>query len=212
MHAVALTKDGRRAVTASDDLLGRCFDLTTGECTTTLEGHSGWVTDVKISPNGRTAVTASHDADARCAAPLICYCAMPFLERQHDRVHAAAGYKQARLCNSVPRATPFKLVKVGIVSLCRVWSLEDGKCLRVLAGHAGRLNKVALAGDGSVAVTASDDGSARVWRLSDGACLHVRSLSGKSLQKVPLRECRRQLRLESPSSRLDEAVQVSTRH
>ncbi len=68
VHAVALTKDARRAVTASDDFLARCFDLTTGECTATLEGHSGWVTDVKVSPNGRSAVTASHDHDARCGS------------------------------------------------------------------------------------------------------------------------------------------------
>lgn len=52
--------------------------------------------------------------------------------------------------------------------------MESGKCLRVLSGHTGRLNKVVLSEDGRVAVTASDDGTARVWRLSDGACLHVR--------------------------------------
>jgi WD40 repeat protein len=66
LHAIALTKDGRTAVTASADFRARCYDLTTGQCTATLEGHSGWVTDVKITPSGRTAVTASHDHTARC--------------------------------------------------------------------------------------------------------------------------------------------------
>ncbi len=60
----------------------------------------------------------------------------------------------------------------------RVWTLENGVCLRVLEGHVGRLNRVALAEDGQTAITASDDGTARVWRVSDGACLHVRSPSG----------------------------------
>jgi WD40 repeat protein len=67
LHAIALTKDGRTAVTASADFRARCYDLTTGQCTATLEGHSGWVTDVKITPSGRTAVTASHDHTARCS-------------------------------------------------------------------------------------------------------------------------------------------------
>lgn len=66
LHAIALTRDGRTAVTASADFHARCYDLTTGQCTATLEGHSGWVTDVKITPSGRTAVTASHDHTARC--------------------------------------------------------------------------------------------------------------------------------------------------
>jgi len=71
--AVALTPDGRRAITAGEDFTARVWDVLTGRCTASLAGHSGWVVDVAITPNGSRCVTASHDGTARCLkCPLIC--------------------------------------------------------------------------------------------------------------------------------------------
>jgi WD40 repeat protein len=65
IHAVALTPDSRRAVTASDDLTLRLWDLSSGTCDAVLAGHSGWVVDVKVTADGRHAISASHDGTAR---------------------------------------------------------------------------------------------------------------------------------------------------
>ena len=35
--------DGRRVVSASDDNTLKVWDIATGECVATLEGHSDWV-------------------------------------------------------------------------------------------------------------------------------------------------------------------------
>ena len=35
--------DGRRVVSASDDKTLKVWDVATGECVATLEGHSNWV-------------------------------------------------------------------------------------------------------------------------------------------------------------------------
>ena len=63
--AVALTPDGRQALTASEDFTARVWDIMSGTCERVLEGHTGWLVGVAISPDGSHAVTASHDGTAR---------------------------------------------------------------------------------------------------------------------------------------------------
>ena len=58
---MAVSPDGRRAVSASDDKTLKVWDLETGRELRTLEGHSDGVTGVAVSPDGRRAVSASYD-------------------------------------------------------------------------------------------------------------------------------------------------------
>ena len=52
---MAVTPDGRRAVSASGDNTLKVWDLETGSALRTLEGHSDWVTGVAVTPDGRRA-------------------------------------------------------------------------------------------------------------------------------------------------------------
>ena len=58
---MAVTPDGRRAVSASDDKTLKVWDLESGRELRTLEGHSAWVNGVAVTPDGRRAVSASGD-------------------------------------------------------------------------------------------------------------------------------------------------------
>jgi hypothetical protein len=62
---VAVTPDGRRAVSASWDETLRVWDLESGESLRTLEGHASRVNDVAIMLDGRRAVSASWDKTLR---------------------------------------------------------------------------------------------------------------------------------------------------
>jgi WD40 repeat protein len=62
---VALHADGRRAVTGSDDKTVRVWDLDTGACLRTLQGHTGSVWSVALHADGRRAVTGSDDKTVR---------------------------------------------------------------------------------------------------------------------------------------------------
>ncbi len=57
--------------------------------------------------------------------------------------------------------------------MCRIWDLLTGKCIRVLQGHSGRVNAVAVCDERSNVLTASDDSTARVWDMETGRCLAV---------------------------------------
>ena len=61
VRGVALSGDGRRAVSASQDKTMKVWDMESGRELHTLQGHSGHVTGVALSGDGRRAVSASED-------------------------------------------------------------------------------------------------------------------------------------------------------
>src|SRR6266536_3426620 len=56
--SVAVTADGKRAVSVSEDQTLKVWDLDTGRVLRTLEGHSGHVNAVALTADGRRAVSA----------------------------------------------------------------------------------------------------------------------------------------------------------
>jgi WD40 repeat protein len=65
VNSVALSGDGRTAVSGSEDRKVRVWDLVAGRCSALLEGHTGGVGSVALSGDGRTAVSASEDRTVR---------------------------------------------------------------------------------------------------------------------------------------------------
>ena len=59
VYGVAVTPDGKRAVSASGDNTLKVWDLETGRLLRTLEGHSSYVSGVAVTPDGKRAVSAS---------------------------------------------------------------------------------------------------------------------------------------------------------
>ena len=61
VYSVAVTADGRRAVSASGDRTLTVWDLESGRALRTLEGHASFVCGVAVAGDGRRAVSASWD-------------------------------------------------------------------------------------------------------------------------------------------------------
>jgi WD40 repeat protein len=58
---VAVTPDGKQAVSASYDNTLKVWDLESGGALCSLEGHSGYVLGLAVTPDGKRAVSASSD-------------------------------------------------------------------------------------------------------------------------------------------------------
>jgi WD40 repeat protein len=63
--AVALSSDGRRLLSGSEDNTARLWDAATGKAIATLAGHTAQVTAVAFSPDGTRVLTGSRDNTAR---------------------------------------------------------------------------------------------------------------------------------------------------
>src|SRR5262249_58735462 len=61
VRGLALSGDGRTAVTGSHDRSVKVWDTASGRCLHTLWGHAREVESVALSPDGRLALSGSHD-------------------------------------------------------------------------------------------------------------------------------------------------------
>jgi WD40 repeat protein len=58
--SVAVTGDGRRALSGSADKTVRVWDVESGKCLATLEGHTNWVNSVGVTRDGRIFSSANN--------------------------------------------------------------------------------------------------------------------------------------------------------
>jgi WD40 repeat protein len=65
VDSVAISPDGRFALSGSEDKTLRLWELSTGRCIRIMEGHTNDVNSVAISPDGRFALSGSGDNTIR---------------------------------------------------------------------------------------------------------------------------------------------------
>ena len=59
--SVSFSPDGTKVASGSDDKTVKLWDVTSGECLQTLEGHSSRVRSVSFSPDGTKVASGSDD-------------------------------------------------------------------------------------------------------------------------------------------------------
>ena len=164
IYCVAVTPDGRRAVSGSQDRTVRVWDLSTGEQIHQLLGHQDTINSVAISPDGLRAVSASSDETLRV-----------WDLATGEQVRKLVGHQHYVL--GVAITEDFTLaISAAIDQTLRVWDLNQGRQSQILKGRLGLLSSVAITPDGSRAVSASFDRTLRVWDLTTGE--QTRKLTG----------------------------------
>ena len=159
VFGVALTRDGRRAVSASKDRTLKVWDLASGEELRTLEGHSSSVYGIAVTGDGRRAVSASGDKTLK-VWDLESGQALRTLEGHGREVISLALTGDER-----------RVASASFDETLKVWDLESGDELRTLEGHSNSVNAVAPTGDGRL-VSCSDDKTVKLWDLNSGRLLH----------------------------------------
>ena len=202
---VAVSADGRTAVSGGFDGAVRVWDLAGSAAPQVLTGHDGTVNAVAVSADGRTAVSGGFDGTVRVwdlagtAAPQV-------LTGHTNSVKAVAVSADGRTAVSgdfggrlrvwdlAGTAEPQVLigssshvsavavsadgrtaVTNGLGAGARVWDLAGTAEPRVLIGHDGHVHAVAVSADGRTAVSGDDYGAVRVWDLAGTADAFVSS-------------------------------------
>ena len=202
LTAVAVSADGRRAVSGGNDGAVRVWDLDSGAAVHALPVH-GWVHAVAVSADGRRAVSGGDDRMVR-VWDLDSGAAMHALAGHGGKVRAVAvsadgrravsgdDYGAARVWDldsgSAVHALPGnpygvravavsadgrRAVSGGFGDTVEVWDLDSGAAVHALPGGHGIVEAVAVSADGRRAVSGGRDGAARVWDLDSGSAVHA---------------------------------------
>jgi WD40 repeat protein len=164
VRAVAVTSDGQRAISASDDCTLKIWNLHDGTEERICAGHADWIRGIAVTSDGQRAVSVSDDHTLRV------WDVMTGLEIRQIRIYfdmltSLALTADGRLAITASHNRTLK-----------VWSLERGTEECTLKGHLGKVNSVAVSPDGQYAVSASDDRTLKIWNLHRG--IEERTLRG----------------------------------
>ncbi|HEX5757758.1 MAG TPA: NB-ARC domain-containing protein [Thermoanaerobaculia bacterium] len=166
-NSVAVTPDGKWAVSASSDRILMVRDLATGAVLHILAGHARSVNDVAVTPDGKRAVSASADNTLK-VWDLATGAVLHTLEGHAKSVNAVAVTPDGKWAVSASGDRTLK-----------VWDLATGAVLHTLKGrarHAKPVTGVAVTPDGKRVVSTSRDNTLKIWDLATGAVL--RTLEG----------------------------------
>ena len=186
ISTVAITDDGRFAVSGSRDRSLRIWVLSTGICLRSLHGHRDFVSCVAISPDKYFAVSGSWDRTLRLWALATGECLKEFKDHE-DYVSAVAITPDCRFAVSGGHDKTMRLwslvtdkylgVFQGLIApleeAYKAAELTTSKCLQVFRGHTADVSAVAVSPDGRFAVSGSWDNTLRFWSLSTGRCQGV---------------------------------------
>ena len=161
INCVSLSHDGMKMITSSDDSLLRIWNIETGLCEKTLEGHNDLVNSLNFTPDGKLVVSGSRDNTLRVWDLQTGEC-LKIL------------YGHSNGVSSVSVTPDGKLVVSGSYdNTLRVWDLQTGECLKILYGHSNGVSSVSVTPDGKLVVSGSYDNTLRVWVLQTGECLKI---------------------------------------
>jgi hypothetical protein len=183
VHGLAVSADGRLAISASEDKTLKVWDLQSARTLRTLQGHSDQVNSVAWWGHGQPAVSASRDNTVKMwdvesgtelrtlKGPsdwfgLVDHGAMNVAVSADGR-RVVCGYANKTLQVWNWHEVAFKALFFDLVS-------EP----RTLKGHSGWVCGVAMSADGRRAVSASKDETLKVWDLDSGR--EMRTLTGHS--------------------------------
>jgi WD40 repeat protein/DNA-binding SARP family transcriptional activator len=149
---VAISPDGRTALSAEFDGSVNWWDLETGERLRRMEGHTNFVWSVAFVDD-RTALSASEDStmilwDLESGSPI-----RSFLGH-------SGGIKRVALSPDRRLALTASRDKTMIL-----WDVQSGEPLRRYAGHSDQLRTVAWHPGGKEALTGGNDNQAIRWRI-----------------------------------------------
>ncbi len=160
--AMAISPDGKRIVSGSDDKTIKIWDSASGDELMTLRGHDDWISSVAFSPDGKRIISGSGDNtvkvwDSATGAELMT------LRGHSDDVYGMAISPDGK-----------RIVSGSIDKTIRVWNADNGAELMTIRGQDRQIGPVSFSPDGKRIISGSLDWTVwnqtiKVWDTTTGA-------------------------------------------
>ena len=163
VNSVAVSPDGKRAVSGSFDRTVRIWDLETGKCRVTLKGHANLVRSVTITPDGKRILSGSYDNSVRI------WDAESGRELKKLYGHTNAIMAVVALQDNA------RALSGGFDHTLRLWDLVSGMCLEKIVCGADEekydILSIVVNPAETQTLTGHREGQIRLWNLETGECL-----------------------------------------
>ncbi|NTV46255.1 MAG: hypothetical protein HGB11_06970 [Chlorobiales bacterium] len=200
VYSVVYSPDGRFIAAGSEDNSIKVFEVVSGSCLHTLNGHSDWAGSVAYSPDGKLLASGSNDGTIKlwdagsgsCVRTLNTSAGIVYsVAYSPDGKHLASGNMDRTVkiwdvgrgacvrtlkghsndVHSIAYSPDGKFLASGSWDkTVKIWDLRNGACVRTLKGHSGTVNSVVYSPDGRVLASGSDDGAIKIWEIGSGSC------------------------------------------
>lgn len=149
---------GRAIASSCDDQVIRLWDIQTGRCFHTLEGHQDSVWAMTFSDDGRRLASSSDDQTVKLWHVGKGICQKTF-----------SGFN-TQICSLALSPDLKHLATGGEEQIVQLWDINLGQRLRTLRGHRHQVWSFALNRDGKILASGSDDNQVRLWDVKSGRC------------------------------------------
>ena len=137
---LAFTPDGDTVVSGSNDGSLRLWDVSTGAARgLPLTGHTSWINDIVVSPDGQQLASGSGDSTAR-------------LWRTAETTPLGRPLRRGPGHLAKWPSVDTTVWPSPVATVMWLWDAMSGTLLDKLAGHQGKVNAVAFAADGTLAL------------------------------------------------------------
>ncbi|KAG8735214.1 SCF ubiquitin ligase complex subunit cdc4 [Ceratobasidium sp. 414] len=152
-HAVrALAAHGRTLISGSYDTTVRVWDIITGECKWTLDGHSQKVYSVVLDPQRNQAMSGSMDGTVRI-----------WSLATGQALHTLTGHSSLV---GLLGLSPTHLVSAAADSTLRIWDPATGVLQHTLSAHTGAITCFQ---HDEFKVLSGSDGTLKMWDVREGS-------------------------------------------
>ncbi len=156
----------RWIASSCDENMVRLWDIESGQCFQTLEGHLDSVWVVAFSPDGQLLASSSDDQTVKLWQIQTGTC-----------IKTLTGF-ESQIC-SIGFSPDHQILATGSQEqMVQLWDVSTGQRLRTLRGHKHQVWSFMLSPDTQTLVTGSDDYRVRLWDINAGRC--IKRFSGHS--------------------------------
>jgi WD40 repeat protein len=150
---------GQLLASGGHDCTVKIWDVDTGECLQTLQGHTEAAWSVAWRADGQMLASGGFDSIIRLWDIHTGEC-LRTLSGHASMIFGVAWHRDSRLLASCSSDATIK-----------IWDTQTGACLHTLTGHDSMVLSIAWSPDGRILASGGQDQMLKLWEIHTGTCL-----------------------------------------